>query len=556
MAPASFDGLRILSLESRRAVEMTKLIRTFGGEPFVVPAMREVSLESNRLALDFIDKLIAGEFDLVIFLTGVGVRTLMKIVDEAGKRDAFLEALKATRIAARGPKPVAALRELAVPVAVVAPEPNTWREMVDAIEKEYGEGLSGFRVAVQEYGTSNPDLLEALNDKAVSVTKVPVYQWALPEDLQPLREAVLGLSSGGIDVVLFTTGVQVVHLFEVAGQMGAEEDLRAGLRSVVVASIGPTTTEVLHEYGVQPDFEPSHPKMGFLINEAAQLAGKLVEEKKSNRARSMSARQAGLRVAVARSAPAEVPVTEKPAAESQTIAPIDFLHEITSRIASADSFHKVLGRIVDFVTTVIPCDSCFIYVLEGEKLTLRASKNPHADVVDHLGIKMGQGITGWVAEHREPVVLAANASEDPRFKLFKNLPEDRFEAMLSTPILCASKVVGVINLQHRHSYQHTTNEVRLLSTIGYLVGAEVERARLENENAQLAGRLEARKAVERAKGILQRDMKVGEEEAYRMMQRESRQRRKSMLEIAEAILLGEEIRKGQMAAEQKPASGS
>ncbi|HEU4635050.1 MAG TPA: uroporphyrinogen-III synthase, partial [Edaphobacter sp.] len=230
--------------------------------------------------------------------------------------------------------------------------------------KEYGEGLSGFRVAVQEYGTSNPDLLETLNDKALSVTKVPVYQWALPEDLQPLREAVLGLVSGGIDVVLFTTGVQVVHLFEVAGQMGAEEDLRAGLRSVVVASIGPTTTEVLHEYGVQPDFEPSHPKMGFLINEAAQLAGKMVDEKKSSRARSMSARQAGLRVAVARSAPKEVAVEEKAAAGSTAIAPIDFLHEITSRIASADSFHKVLGRIVDFVTTVIPCDSCFIYVLE------------------------------------------------------------------------------------------------------------------------------------------------------------------------------------------------
>jgi uroporphyrinogen-III synthase len=551
MAPASFGGLRILSLESRRAVEMTKLIRTFGGEPFVVPAMREVSLESNRLALDFIDRLIAGEFDLVIFLTGVGVRTLMKIVDEAGKREAFLEALKATRIAARGPKPVAALRELGTPVAVVAPEPNTWREMVEAIEGEYGEGLSGFRVAVQEYGTSNPDLLELLNEKALSVTKVPVYQWALPEDLQPLREAVLGLASGGLDVVLFTTGVQVVHLFEVAEQMGSVGDLRAGLRSVVVGSIGPTTTEVLHEYGVDPDFEPSHPKMGFLINEVAQMAGKLVEEKKNSRARSMSARQAGLRVAVARSAPMETP-----AEESRTIAPIDFLHGITSRIASADSFHKVLGRIVDFVTTVIPCDSCFIYVLEGEKLTLRASKNPHADVVDQLGIRMGQGITGWVAEHREPVVLAANASEDPRFKLFKNLPEDRFEAMLSTPILCASKVVGVINLQHRHSYQHTTNEVRLLSTIGYLVGAEVERARLENENAQLAGRLEARKAVERAKGILQRDMKVGEEEAYRMMQRESRHRRKSMLEIAEAILLGEEIRKGQMTAEQKSASES
>lgn len=540
---------------------MTKLIRTYGGEPFVVPAMREVSLESNRLALEFIDRLIAGDFDLVIFLTGVGVRSLMGIVEEAGKQEKFLAALKKTRIAARGPKPVAALKELGISIAVVAPEPNTWREMVAALEQEYDEALSSFRVAVQEYGTSNPELLETLAEKTASVTKVPVYQWALPEDLRPLREAVLGVASGGVDVVLFTTAVQAIHLFEVAGQMESVDELRAGLRSMAVASIGPTTTEALNQYGITPDFEPSHPKMGFLVNEAAQLAGKLVEEKKSNRARSMSARQAGLRLAVLHASGAQASETEKSSADvsledKKTMAPIDFLHEITSRIASADSFHKVLGRIVDFVTTVIPCDSCFIYVLDGDKLTLRASKNPHADVVDHLGIKLGQGITGWVAEHREPVALASNASEDPRFKPFKNLPEDRFEAMLSTPILCASKVVGVMNLQHRLSYQHTTNEVRLLSTIGYLVGAEVERARLENENAQLAGRLEARKAVERAKGILQRDMRVGEEEAYRMMQRESRQRRKSMLEIAEAILLGEEIRKGQASTEQKPAAGN
>ena len=540
---------------------MTKLIRTYGGEPFVVPAMREVSLESNRLALEFIDRLIAGDFDLVIFLTGVGVRSLMGIVEEAGKREKFLAALKKTRIAARGPKPVAVLKELGVPIAVLAPEPNTWREMVTAVEQEYDEALSSFRVAVQEYGTSNPELLETLAEKTASVTKVPVYQWALPEDLRPLREAVLGVASGGVDVVLFTTAVQVIHLFEVAGQMESVDELRVGLRSMAVASIGPTTTEALNQYGITPDFEPSHPKMGFLVNEAAQLAGKLVEEKKNNGARSLSARQAGLRLAVSHVSGAQASETEKSSVDvsledKKTMAPIDFLHEITSRIASADSFHKVLGRIVDFVTTVIPCDSCFIYVLDGDKLTLRASKNPHADVVDHLGIKLGQGITGWVAEHREPVALASNASEDPRFKPFKNLPEDRFEAMLSTPILCASKVVGVMNLQHRLSYQHTTNEVRLLSTIGYLVGAEVERARLENENAQLAGRLEARKAVERAKGILQRDMRVGEEEAYRMMQRESRQRRKSMLEIAEAILLGEEIRKGQASTEQKPATGN
>jgi uroporphyrinogen-III synthase len=226
---------------------------------------------------------------------------------------------------------------------------------------------------------------------------------------------------------------------------------------------------------------------------------------------------------------------------------IDFLHQISSRIAAADPLHVVLGSIVEFVTAVIPCDSCFIYVVEQGKLVLRASKNPHADVVDHLGVQLGQGITGWVAEHREPVAIASNASNDPRFMIFRSLPEDHFEAILSTPILCASKVVGVINLQHRLTYQHTENEVRLLSTLGFLVGAEIERARLETENVQLANRLESRKAVERAKGVLQRDLGISEDEAYRTMQKESRQRRISMHEIAEAILLGDDLKKGRSA---------
>jgi uroporphyrinogen-III synthase len=242
------------------------------------------------------------------------------------------------------------------------------------------------------------------------------------------------------------------------------------------------------------------------------------------------------------------------------LAQIDFLHEISSRIASADPFHVVLNRIVDMVASVIPCDSCFIYVLEEDKLVLRASKNPHADLVDHLGVQFGQGVTGWVAEHREPVAIAASASNDPRFKAFKNLPEDHFEAMLCTPILCASKVVGVINLQHRLTYQHSANEVRLLSMLGFLVGAEVERARLESENVQLSGRLETRKVLDRAKGILQRDLSLSEDEAYRAMQTESRQRRKSMREIAEAIILGEDLRKSQSGSgEAKPikaAAGS
>jgi uroporphyrinogen-III synthase len=203
---------------------------------------------------------------------------------------------------------------------------------------------------------------------------------------------------------------------------------------------------------------------------------------------------------------------------------------------------------VEIVTTMIPCDSCFIYVIEADKkntdkLVLRASSNPHADLVDRLDLPMGKGITGWVAEHREPVSIAAKASEDPRFIPFKNVPEDSFEAMLSTPILCANRVVGVINLQHRLSYCHTESQVRLLSTIGFLVGAEIERARLEGENLQLTDRLETRKAVDRAKGILQAELSITEAEAYLLMQRESRQRRRSMREIAEAILLGDDLKK-------------
>jgi uroporphyrinogen-III synthase len=210
---------------------------------------------------------------------------------------------------------------------------------------------------------------------------------------------------------------------------------------------------------------------------------------------------------------------------------------------SPDVLHAVLDRVVEFVATVIPCDSCFVYVLEGDKLVLRASRNPHADVVDRLDLSLGQGITGWVAEHRETVVLDSRASEDTRFIPFKSLPEDDFEAMLSAPILCAGGVVGVINLQHRLSYRHTEQQVRLMSLIGFLVGAEIERARLETENLQLSERLETRKAVDRAKGLLQRDLGVNENDAYRLMQRESRQRRKSMREIAEAILLGDDLKR-------------
>jgi uroporphyrinogen-III synthase len=229
---------------------------------------------------------------------------------------------------------------------------------------------------------------------------------------------------------------------------------------------------------------------------------------------------------------------------SSNHSPVDFLHEIGSRMASADPLHEVLDQVVEFAANLVECDSCFVYVLEQDELVLRASKNPHEEIVDRLKLHMGQGITGWVAEHREPVAISQGATQDPRFQYFNELPEDTYEAFLSVPILSRGRLVGVINVQHRQSHVYSQRQIRLISTIGFLVGAEIEMARLEGENSDLVEKLETRKLVERAKGILQRDLGLNEEQAYLALQRQSRQKRKPMKDVAEAIVLSEEIKRG------------
>src|SRR5262245_2555438 len=186
----SFEGLRVLAFESRRAAELASLISTYGGSAMLAPALREVPLESNTAALAFAAALVNGEFDLTIFLTGVGTRTLADAVAPRYPRAMLSEALRRTRVVARGPKPLAALRDLQVPGWASAPEPNTWRELIAAIDDKYGGPLTGARVAVQEYGVSNVDLIDALRARGAEVTRVPVYRWTLPEDLGPLRDAV------------------------------------------------------------------------------------------------------------------------------------------------------------------------------------------------------------------------------------------------------------------------------------------------------------------------------------------------------------------------------
>jgi uroporphyrinogen-III synthase len=280
MAAGGFDGLRVLALESRRAPEIAKLIRASGGEPIVAPAMREIPLESNHEALDFAARLLAGEFDLAIFLTGVGIRRLTEIVESRYDRARFVEALRSIKIASRGPKPNAALRELDVPITITAPEPCTWRELIAAMDSTFGPALHGMRAAVQEYGATNPELLAALAERGVACTRVPVYQWALPLDLELLRDAIRSIVAGEVDVLVLLTAVQVVHLVQVAEQMGAKDSLLKAMRKTVVLSIGPSTTDELARIGVRPDLEPSHPRMGILIHEGAARASDLLRAKR------------------------------------------------------------------------------------------------------------------------------------------------------------------------------------------------------------------------------------------------------------------------------------
>lgn len=281
---SGFAGLRVLALESRRASELAKLISNYGGEAVVAPAMREVPLDSNTVALSFAEALLAGKFDIVIFLTGVGARAVLSVAETKYSRDDFITALKRTKVVPRGPKPIAVLRELGVTPAFTVPEPNTWRELLqtldDAAKSSLEFRLHGARVALQEYGVSNPELISGLTERGAVVTRVPVYQWALPEDLAPLQSAIEELAAGKIDAVLFTTGIQAAHLFQVAAEMSLEEEVRQGLRRAIVASIGPTTSEELQRHGIRPDLEPSHPKMGFLVKETAEQAVSLLAKKR------------------------------------------------------------------------------------------------------------------------------------------------------------------------------------------------------------------------------------------------------------------------------------
>jgi uroporphyrinogen-III synthase len=280
--PNGFAGLRVLSLESRRAPEMAKLITAYGGSAMVAPSMREIPLESNQEARDFALALGSGTFDMVILLTGVGTRALARIAETVCTREEFVAALQRVPIVARGPKPVAALKELGVTAALAVPEPNTWREVLASLDaKRDTLPLANKRVALQEYGAPNPELIAGLTERGAQVTQVPVYEWALPENTQPLRDTATALANGEVDVALFTTSIQIIHLLKIAAEMNLQDAVRQAFARILVGSIGPVTSEELRAHGIDADFEPSHPKMGFLVNEVAQRSAELLARKRT-----------------------------------------------------------------------------------------------------------------------------------------------------------------------------------------------------------------------------------------------------------------------------------
>lgn len=275
---AGLEGLKIVSFESRRAREMAELIRRYGGEPIIAPSMREIPLSQNSVALDFVRRLEAGKIDIVILLTGVGTRTLVEAVASEYSRERLAATLGRVRLVTRGPKPVAALKELGLVPTISVPEPNTWREILSELDTK--APVQGRQVAVQEYGITNPELIAGLKARGAEVLRVAVYRWALPEDTGPLRSALRDVIDGRVEITLFTNATQVDHLFRVATEERLDQSLRQAFAHVLIASIGPVCSEALEHFGLKADLEPDHPKMGHLIATVARRGRSLLEEKR------------------------------------------------------------------------------------------------------------------------------------------------------------------------------------------------------------------------------------------------------------------------------------
>lgn len=278
-ATRGFAGMTVVAFESRMADQMATLIARHGGKPMVAPSLQEIALENNTEALDFAKHLMAGAVDLLILLTGVGTKTLVDVWKTEFSLEAIRQALTNTTLVCRGPKPIAALKELRLKPHITVPEPNTWRDILKTLDDCKPEGLSGLRIAIQEYGTANTELSQGLTQRGARVTSVAVYRWALPDDVEPLKRALRSIADGKASVVVFTSAAQIDHvvkLLDVPEELAA---FREALERTMVASIGPITSQRLRHHQFPVDFEPSHAKMGILVKEASEQAAEILARK-------------------------------------------------------------------------------------------------------------------------------------------------------------------------------------------------------------------------------------------------------------------------------------
>lgn len=259
----SFKDARIAVLEARMSSEMADLIRRNGGTAWSVPAVRETSLNASGPVKAFIDQLLAGSITMMVFFTGVGIKTLLQEADSLGRRGELVNALRNITVVCRGPKPSAVLRREDIPIAASAPEPYTTHELIEILTPF---DVAGQSIGVVHYGERNTLITETLSARGAQVEELCLYEWLLPEHTDDLRTLVQELVAGHVDAVMFTSQIQIRHLFLIATELQLASDLVIALNTkTIVASIGPTCTGVLLEYGVTPHVIPEHPKMGHLI---------------------------------------------------------------------------------------------------------------------------------------------------------------------------------------------------------------------------------------------------------------------------------------------------
>jgi uroporphyrinogen-III synthase len=271
-----FGGLRVLSLESRRADLMEQLIRRHDGDPFVAPSVKEIPFEQHDEVYRWAERLFANDFEMLVLMTGAGLTFLRDILAERYPLERFAEALRKVTIVSRGPKPAAVLHDMGVSARIMVPEPNTWREIVPVIA-----GRTERRIAIQEYGRANPEFVAALEELGAEVSAISIYRWALPDDLGPLSEAVRRIAERECDVVLFTTSIQLTHLLEVAAKMGRSAEVRRALaQDLAIGSVGPVMDAALADCGLSPDIVPAHPKMPVLVRTAAEMAASVLARKR------------------------------------------------------------------------------------------------------------------------------------------------------------------------------------------------------------------------------------------------------------------------------------